>query len=62
MIVTECGSGTKRRGLRLGTEYDGEPVHDRPEGFHGSITAVKTTHRFNPPSCPQANADAIKVR
>jgi transposase len=41
----------------LGTEFDGETRHYRNEGFHRSICATGATHRFNPPSCPNANAD-----
>jgi len=41
----------------LGSEFDGDTVHYRPDGFHGSITATGATHRFNPPARPNANAD-----
>ena len=41
----------------LGTEFDGDTVHYRPDGFHGALTAVGATHRFNPPAHPNANAD-----
>ncbi|MEN9635668.1 MAG: hypothetical protein RL077_4072 [Verrucomicrobiota bacterium] len=41
----------------LGTEFDGDTVHYRDNGFHGTLTAVGATHRFNPPAHPAANAD-----
>lgn len=41
----------------LGSEFDGDTVHYRPDGFHGSLTATGATHRFNPPARPNANAD-----
>lgn len=41
----------------LGTEFDGETRHYRPDGYHGSIVSTGAEHRFNPPSCPNANAD-----
>ena len=41
----------------LGTEFDGDTVHYRDDGFHGALTAVGATHRFNPPAHPNANAD-----
>ena len=41
----------------LGTEFDGDTVHYRPDGFHGALTRVGATHRFNPPARPNANAD-----
>ncbi|MDR1280314.1 MAG: hypothetical protein LBK99_05785 [Opitutaceae bacterium] len=40
----------------LGTEFDGDTVHYRPDGFHRSITAMGALHR-NPPARPNANAD-----
>ena len=41
----------------LGTEFDGDTVHYRDDGFHGALTSVGATHRFNPPAHPNANAD-----
>ena len=41
----------------LGAEFDGDTVHYRPDGFHGTLTAAGATHRFNPPARPNANAD-----
>lgn len=41
----------------LGTEFDGDTVHYRADGFHGALTAVGATHRFNPPAHPNSNAD-----
>lgn len=41
----------------LGTEFDGDTVHYRPDGFHGTITGLGARHRFNPPARPNANAD-----
>jgi transposase len=41
----------------LGSEFDGDTVHYRPDGFHGTLTATGATHRFNPPARPNANAD-----
>lgn len=34
----------------LGSEFDGDTVPYRPDGFHRSITATGATHRFNPPA------------
>jgi len=41
----------------LGTEFDGDTVHYREEGFHRGIERLGATHRFNPPARPNANAD-----
>jgi transposase len=41
----------------LGTEFDGDTVHYRADGFHGTITGLGARHRFNPPARPNANAD-----
>lgn len=41
----------------LGSEFDGDTVRYRPDGFHGTITATGALHRFNPPARPNANAD-----
>ena len=41
----------------LGTEFDGDTVHYREEGFHCSIERHGAAHRFNPPARPNANAD-----
>ncbi|MDR1280253.1 MAG: GntR family transcriptional regulator, partial [Opitutaceae bacterium] len=41
----------------LGTGFDGDTVHYRPDGFHRSISAMGALHRFNPPARPNANAD-----
>ena len=40
----------------LGSEFDGDTVLYRPEGFPLTIE-----QRFNPPSCPNANADVENV-
>ena len=46
----------------LGTEFDGDTVHYRPESFHLVIQQrFGAEHRFNPPSCPNANADVESV-
>ena len=46
----------------LGSEFDGGTVDDRPEGFHLTIEQRHgARHRFNPPSCPNANADVESV-
>ena len=46
----------------LGSEFDGDTVHYRPEGFHLTIEQrFGAQHRFNPPSCPNANADVESV-
>jgi transposase InsO family protein len=46
----------------LGSEFDGDTVHYRPESFHLTIEQRHgATHRFNPPSCPNANADVESV-
>jgi transposase len=41
----------------LGTEFDGDTVRYRDDGFHGTITGLGATHRFNPPAHPNSNAD-----
>jgi len=46
----------------LGVEFDGDTVHYRPESFHLTIQQrFGAEHRFNPPSCPNANADVESV-
>jgi transposase len=46
----------------LGSEFDGDTVHYRPESFHLTIEQrYGAHHRFNPPSCPNANADVESV-
>jgi transposase len=46
----------------LGTEFDGDTVHRQPEGFVGTIEQQwGARHRFNPPACPNANADVESV-
>jgi len=46
----------------LGAEFDGDTVHYRPESFHLTIEQRwSAKHRFNPPSCPNANADVESV-
>ena len=46
----------------LGAEFDGDTVHYRPESFHLTIQqAFGAEHRFNPPACPNANADVESV-
>ena len=46
----------------LGSEFDGGTVDYRPEGFHLTIEQRHgARHRFNPPSCPNANADVESV-
>ncbi len=46
----------------LGSEFDGGTVVYRPEGFHLTIEQRHgASHRFNPPSCPNANADVESV-
>jgi transposase len=46
----------------LGSEFDGDTVHYRPEGFHLTIEqSFGAEHRFNPPACPNANADVESV-
>ncbi len=46
----------------LGVEFDGGTVEYRPEGFHLTIEQRHgAQHRFNPPSCPNANADVESV-
>ena len=46
----------------LGCEFDGDTVHYRPEGFHLTIEqGFGAEHRFNPPACPNANADVESV-
>jgi transposase-like protein len=46
----------------LGTEFDGDTVHYQPGGFHLTIEqSFGAKHRFNPPACPNANADVESV-
>ena len=46
----------------LGTEFDGDTTHYRPESFHLTIQeSFGAEHRFNPPACPNANADVESV-
>jgi transposase len=46
----------------LGGEFDGDTVHYQPESFHLTIQQrYGAKHRFNPPSCPNANADVESV-
>ena len=46
----------------LGSEFDGDTVHYQPESFHRTIEQKwKASHRFNPPACPNANADVESV-
>ena len=46
----------------LGSEFDGDTVHYRPEGFHLTIEqSFGAEHRFNPPAGPNANADVESV-
>ena len=46
----------------LGCEFDGDTLHYRPESFHLTIQQTfGAEHRFNPPSCPNANADVESV-
>ncbi|MDR2512561.1 MAG: hypothetical protein LBD01_02010 [Puniceicoccales bacterium] len=45
----------------LGSEFDGDTVHCRPESFHGAIVAMGARHRFNPPVRTNCNADVESV-
>ena len=46
----------------LGSEFDGDTVHLRPDGFIGTIEQQwGARHEFNPPHCPNANADVETV-
>jgi len=46
----------------LGTEFDGDTVHLQPNGFIGTIEQQwGARHEFNPPHCPNANADVETV-
>ena len=46
----------------LGSEFDGDTLHYHPDGFHQIIEQKwKASHRFNPPACPNANADVESV-
>ena len=48
----------------LGSEFDGDTLHLRADGFTGTISNPGTfgaTHRQNPPSRPNANADVESV-
>ena len=45
-----------------GVEFAGDTVHYRPASFHRTIEQrCGAHHRFNPPSCPNANADVESV-
>ena len=58
------GVGTRQVILTtdLGSEFDGDTVHYRPEGFHLTLQqSFGAEHRFNPPACPNANADVESV-
>jgi transposase len=42
-----------------GSEFDGQTEHPRDRGFRYTVeTLCKARHRYTPPSCPNANADA----
>ena len=47
----------------LGSEFDGGTEDYREDGFHLTIEGPKfeATHKYNPPSCPNANADVESV-
>jgi transposase len=46
----------------LGSEFDGDTVHLQPDGFIGTIEQRwRARHEFNPPHCPNANADVETV-
>ena len=46
----------------LETKFDGDTTHCRPERFHRTIQeSFGAEHRFNPPACPNANADVERV-
>jgi transposase len=46
----------------LGTEFDGTTHEYLPGGFHLTLELKHhATHRFNPPACPNANADVESV-
>jgi transposase len=53
-----------KRDLRtaLGAEFDGDTVHLQPDDFIGTIEQRwGARHEFNPPHCPNANADVETV-
>jgi len=56
-----CGLDTAQALIQtdLGTEFDGDTVHYMEGGFHRSIedAPFHAGHHFNPPACPNANAD-----
>ena len=46
----------------LGSEFDGDTVHYQLGSFHSTIEQkYQAEHRFNPPACPNANADVESV-
>lgn len=46
----------------LGVEFDGDTIHYQVGGFHLTIEQKhQAEHRFNPPACPNANADVESV-
>lgn len=58
------GINTSKVSIRsdLGAEFDGDTVHYRPESFHQTIEQKwKARHQFNPPACPNANADVESI-
>lgn len=45
----------------LGVEFDSDTEKYRPEGFHNTIEKMGAKHLFNPPACPNFNADVESV-
>ena len=45
----------------LGAEFDGNTLHFDEGSFHRVIEKYHATHRFNPPQCPNANADVESI-
>jgi hypothetical protein len=46
----------------LGCEFDGDTMHYQLGSFHSTIEQKhQAKHRFNPPACPNANADVESV-
>ena len=47
----------------LGVEFDGDTIHYQVGSFHLTIEQKhQALHRFNPPACPNANADVESVQ
>ena len=57
--LRECGVDLKLTVVKSdnGSEFKGNQIRDDGTHFADAVRALGATHRFNPPSCPNANAD-----